>query len=176
MTDGTTRNQYIFEQMKNRIAAAGLLISLESMDKETFYLDVTLSDAQRTVMKVSFHPSYRMIFLLVTYKSPSIKNELVLLRLINMMNFDLSTCFYTRRPYIPWVELHSSLFVAGETLDEPSFDLTLHEFVHEGHLLSPLLYRRIRKSENIVEAYGSYVDTIDRPFWYDLVKSYRTSQ
>lgn len=175
MTDNNKRNQHILEQLKNRITAAGLLVSLESMDNWGFYLDIPLSDADRTVMKVSFRPPYRMITLNIKYKSPVIKKERILLRLISMLNFDLWTCSYRWRPFMPYVDLSSSFFVANESLDEPSFDLTLHEYVHEGHALSPLLFNRIKKLEDVVEVYCSFMDELDRSFWYKLVKSYRRS-
>lgn len=176
MTDKNMRNQHILEQLKNRITAAGLLISRESMSKEIFYLGVTLNDARRTVMSVSFTTYYRMICLSIIYQSPSIKNELVLLKLINTLNTALNTCSYRKRMTMSEVVFSSSIFVAGEFLDEPSFDLTLREFVHAGHPLSPLLYKRIKKSDNIGEIFGSFLNEIDRPFWHDLYKTYRTGK
>lgn len=163
----------IYGQIKNCIISAYCSISHEKIERYwvrfSFHLDPPQCKTEATGW---YSIQHSMVILKINYGAPRTKKELILRNLLNSMNFMLYTSFFKSTCYgVGTVFLQGSFYIAGDSLDVPSFELFLHEFIHDAHPLSTLLQKKIKNTEDIDDVFAEALNSIDRDFWDDLYRA-----
>jgi len=163
----------IYSQIKNCIISAYCSISHEEIERYgvrfSFHLDPPQCKTEATGW---YSLQHSMVILNINYGAPRTKKELIIRNLLNSMNFMLYTSFFKSTCYgVGAVFLQGSFYIAGDSLDVPSFELFLHEFIHDAHPLSTLLQKKIKNKEDIDDVFGEALNNSEGDYWVNLCRA-----
>gem|GEM_PF-2956272 len=165
----------IYGQIKNCIISSYCSISREEIEKYcvrfSFHPDPPQCKTEATGW---YSLQHSMVAMTINYGAPRTKREPIVRKLLSVINFFLYTSSFKSTYYgVGAVSLQGSFYIGGDSLDIPSFELFLHEFIHIAHPISRIFQKRIKSDEDIDEAVDEALSSAEGDYWVNLCKANR---